>query len=83
MEITVQVGIIVTLILALASIAGGVVLFRGSRQVGWRALGMSAAAGGVGVLAVSALLLAVSSEGQAPEPVRRPMGFSPHRRSWV
>ena len=69
MGITVQVGIISALVLALASIAGGLVLFRGSRRVGWRALGMSAVAGGVGVLAIFALLLTVSSEGQAPEPI--------------
>ena len=68
MEITVQFGVIAALVLALASIAGGVVLFRGSRRVGWRALGTSAVAGGVGVLVVFALLLTVSSEGQAPEP---------------
>ncbi len=69
MEITVQVGVIAALVLALASIAGGVVLFRGSRRVGWRALGMSAIAGGVGVLVVFALLLPLSSEGQASEPI--------------
>ena len=69
MEITVQIGVIVALVLALASIAGGGVLFLGSRRVGWRALGMSAVAGGVGVLVVFASLLLVSSEGQAPEPV--------------
>ena len=69
MEITVQLGVIAALVLALASIAGGVVLFRGSRRVGWRALGTSAVAGGVGVLVVFALLLTVSSEGQAPEPI--------------
>ena len=34
MEIAVQVGVIAALVLALASIAGGVVLFRGSRRVG-------------------------------------------------
>ena len=69
MDIAVQVGVIAALVLALASIAGGVVLYRGSGRVGWRALGMSAVAGGVGVLVVFALLLTVSSEGQAPEPV--------------
>ena len=69
MEITVQLGVIAALVLALASIAGGVVLFRGSRRVGWRALGTSAVAGGVGVLVVFALLLPMSSEGQAPEPI--------------
>ena len=69
MDIAVQVGVIAALVLAFASIAGGVVLFRGSRQVGWRALGMSGVAGGIGVFVVFALLLTVSSEGEAPEPV--------------
>ena len=69
MDIAVQVGVIAALVLAFASIAGGVVLFRGSRQVGWRALGMSGVAGGISVFVVFALLLTVSSEGEAPEPV--------------
>jgi hypothetical protein len=69
MDIAVQVGIIAALVLALASIFGGVVLYRGSTQVGWRAAGMAAIAGGAGVLLVFSLLLNVSSEGQAPEPV--------------
>ena len=68
MDITVQFGVIASLVLALAAIAGGAVLFLGSRKVGLRALGISGVAGGVGVLAVFALLLIVSSEGQAPEP---------------
>ena len=69
MEIAVQVGVVAALVLAVASIAGGVVLFRGSRRVGLRAAGISAVAGGVGVWVVFLALLAVSSEGQAPEPV--------------
>lgn len=39
MDIAVQVGVIAALVLALASIFGGVVLYRGSTQVGWRATG--------------------------------------------
>jgi hypothetical protein len=69
MDTTVTIGVIAALVLAFASIMGGVVLFRGSKRVGWRALGMSAVAGGAGVLVVFAMLLTVSSEGQAPEPV--------------
>ena len=71
MDIAVQVGVVAALVLALASIAGGLVLFRGSRQVCWRALGMSAVALGVGVLLVFTLALPAfqSSEGQPPEPI--------------
>jgi hypothetical protein len=69
MDIVVQVGIIAALVLALASIFGGVVLYRGSTRVGWRAAGMGAMAGGAGVLVIFSLVLTMSSEGQAPEPV--------------
>ena len=52
MDIAVQVGVIAALVLALASIFGGVVLYRGSTQVGWRAAAVGAIAGGAGVLVV-------------------------------
>ena len=68
MELNVQIGIVGGLLLALASIGGGVVLYRGSRRVGWRALGMSAATAGVGFLVVLSLLLSVRSEGEPPAP---------------
>ena len=71
MDMAVQIGVIAALVLALASMAGGVVLFRGSRQVDWRAVGMSAVALGVGVLLVFTLTFPVfqSSEGESREPV--------------
>ena len=69
MELDVTIPGVVLLIVALASIAGGLVLYRGSRRVGWRAVGMSAVALGVGALLVVALTLPVSTEGEAPEPV--------------
>ena len=69
MEINVNISAVLFLVIALASIAGGLVLYRGSRRVGWRALGMSAVALGAGVLLVVALTLPVSTEGEAPEPV--------------
>ena len=69
MELNVTVPALALLIVALASIGGGLVLYRGSRQVGWRAIGMSAVALGVGVLLVFTLTLPVSKEGEAPEPV--------------
>ena len=69
MELNVTISALALLIVALASIAGGLVLYRQSRRVGWRAVGMSAVALGVGVLLVVALTLPVSTEGEAPEPV--------------
>ena len=59
---------LVLLVIALAAIGGGLVLYRGSRRVGWRAVGMSAFALGVGALLVFTLTLAVfqSSEGHDP-----------------
>ena len=69
MELNVTISALALLIVALASIGGGLVLYRGSRRVCWRAVGMSAVALGVGVLLVVALTLPVSTEGEAPEPV--------------
>ena len=69
MELNVTISGLVLLVIAIASIAGGLVLYRGSRRIGWRAVGMSAVALGVGVLLVVALTLPVSTEGEAPEPV--------------
>ena len=43
MELTVQVGVVAAIVLAIASIFGGIVLYRGSKRVGWRAVGMSTA----------------------------------------
>ena len=71
MELSVTMNGMVLAVIALASIGGGLVLYRGSRQVGWRAVGMSAVALGVGVLLVFALGLPVSQsrEGGSPGPV--------------
>ena len=69
MELNVAVSGTVLLVVALASIAGGLVLYRQSRRVGWMAIGMSSVALGVGVLFVFMLTLPVSTEGEAPEPV--------------
>ena len=69
MDLNVTIPGMVLLVIALASIAGGLVLYRGSRRVGWRAVGMSAVALGIGVLLVFAITLPVSTEGEAPEPV--------------
>ena len=65
MELDVTVSGVVLLVVALASIGGGLVLYRGSRRVGWRAVGMSAVSLGVGVLLVFTLTLPVSIEGEA------------------
>ena len=51
--------IVLALVIALAAIGGGLVLYRGSRRVGWRVVGMSAFALGVGVLLVLTLTLSV------------------------
>ena len=58
--------LVIALVIALAAIGGGLVLYRGSRRVGWRAVGMSAFALGVGALLVFTLTLLVfqSSEGE-------------------
>ena len=58
--------IILASVIALAGIGGGLVLYRGSRRVGWRAVGMSAIALGVGAMLVFTLTLFVfqSSEGE-------------------
>ena len=69
MELDVTISGVVLLVIALASAAGGLVLYRQSRRVGWRAIGMSAVALGVGALLVFALTVPVSNEGVAPEPV--------------
>ena len=71
MDISLTFGVWVLLVVALGSIGGGLVLYRQSRRVGWRAVGMSAVALGVGVLLVSTLTfpLSQSGEGETPEPV--------------
>jgi len=48
---------IAALVLGPALIAGGLVLYRQASTVGWRAFGMSAIAGGVGLLLFLALFL--------------------------
>ena len=63
MDLNVTISALALLVIALASIAGGLVLYRGSRRVGWKAVGMSAVALGAGVLLVFALTLPVSTEG--------------------
>ena len=75
MDISVDLGILLVALLplALAMIGGGFVLFRKSVHVRWRALGMSAMTGGVGILLFFALVVPTSfsttSEGEAPQPV--------------
>ena len=75
MDISVDLGIlfVALLPLALAMIGGGFVLYRKSTQTGWRALGMSAITGGIGILLFFALVVPTSvsttSEGEAPQPV--------------
>ena len=65
--------LIVLLPLAFAMIGGGFVLYRKSVRAGWRALGMSAITGGVGILLFFALVVPTSfsttSEGEAPQPI--------------
>jgi hypothetical protein len=56
---------ILALVLGPALIAGGFVLYRQAAGVGWRAVGMSAIAGGVGVLLLIALFFPASSSGEA------------------
>ena len=68
MELSITIPGVVFLVIALASITGGLVLYRQSRRVGWRAVGMSAAVLGAGVLVVFALTLPVSREGESSEP---------------
>ena len=50
--------------MALAAIGGGLVLYRRSRRVGWRAVGMGAFALGVGALLVFTLTLCVFRSGE-------------------
>ena len=69
MELNVTISGLVLLVIAIASIAGGLVLYRGSRRVGWRAVGVSAVALGGGVLLVFALTLPVRTDDEAPKPV--------------
>ena len=69
MELNITMNVMLLLVIGLASIGGGLVLYRGSRLVGWRAVGMSAVALGVGALLIVTLTLPVTSEGEAPEPV--------------
>ena len=57
------------LILGLASIGGGLVLYTQSRRVGWRAVGMTLVAGGVAAVLVVGLTVPVSTSGETPEPV--------------
>ncbi len=55
---------LILLVIALAAIGGGLVLYRRSRRVGWRAVGMSAFALGVGALLVFTLTLCVFQRGE-------------------
>ncbi len=72
MELDVTISIVVLLPVALALVAGGLVLYRRSARAGWRATGMGSLVLGVGTLLVFALTLPVSREGEAPEPVIGP-----------
>ena len=71
MELNVTISVLVLLPVALALVAGGLILYRRSTQAGWRAAGMGSLALGVGTLLVFAVTLPVfqSSEGKAPGPV--------------
>jgi len=69
MELNVTISVLVLLPVALALVAGGLILYRRSTQAGWRAAGMGSLALGVGVLLVFTLTFPVSTEGEAPEPV--------------
>lgn len=69
MELNVTISAVALLVIALASIAGGLVLYRDSRRIGWKAVGMSAVALGVGVLLVFTLNSPVSTEGDPAEPL--------------
>ena len=60
------------LIFGLAGVAGGLVLYTLSRRVGWRAVGMSAAAAGAAALLVLPLTMVGSTDGEAPDPVISP-----------
>jgi hypothetical protein len=55
--------LIVALVAGPASIAGGIVLYRGSSRAGRRAVGIAAAAGGVGLLVLTAIVVPVSWDG--------------------
>ena len=68
MELNVTLSVLMLLPVALALVAGGFILYRKSKQAGWRAAGMGSLALGVGALLVITLTLPVfqSSEGEAP-----------------
>ena len=70
MELNVTISVLVLLPVALALLAGGLVLYRRSTREGWQATGMGSVALGVGLLLVFAVTLPVfhSSEGESPEP---------------
>ena len=51
--------LIAALVAGPASIAGGIVLYRGSGRVGWRAVGVAAAGGGAGLLVLTAIVVPV------------------------
>ena len=72
MELNVTLSVLVLLPVALALVAGGLVLYRSSTRAGSRAAGMGSLVLGVGTLLVFALTLPVSSEGEVPEPVISP-----------
>ena len=75
MELDVTISALVLLPVALALVAGGLILYRRSTQAGWRAAGMGSLALGVGTLLVFTLTLPVfqSSEGEASGPVIGPV----------
>jgi len=61
--------LIAVLIAAPALIGGGIMVYRHSKGVGWRAGGMSAVCVGIGLLLLLALVLPVSRQGEAQEPI--------------
>ena len=69
------------LIFGLAGVAGGLVLYRLSRRVGWRAVGMSAAAAGAAALLVLPLTIVGSTDGEAPDPVISTQTIAPQPES--
>jgi len=61
--------LIALLIAAAALIGGGIVAYRHSRGVGWRAGGMSAVAVGISMLLFLAAVFPIRSGGEAQEPI--------------
>ena len=61
-------------VLGAALIVGGIVAYRGSARTGVRSLAAAGIASGAVMLAIVAMTVAVSSDGEAPDPVVEPAG---------